>query len=313
MEMVRAACKRRHYSVRTEEAYSAWVRAFIRFNGLRHPSQLGRAEIVDFLNDLAVKRRLSASSQNQALCAIVFLYREVLGQEVGELEGLTRAKKPQRLPVVLTRAEVDLVLAQLSGAYRVMGGLMYGAGLRLSECCSLRVQDLDFGMRQLYVRCGKGQKDRVSVLPLSLEEGLRAQVAAARELLATDTAAGFAGATVAYALDRKLQGGLRLLPWQYVFSGSALVTRAEDGTRWRHHIDQTAVQKVVHAAVRRSGISKRASCHTLRHSFATHLLESGTDIRTIQTLLGHSSLKTTMVYTHVVRRGALGAVSPLDR
>lgn len=313
LDRVRDACRRRHYSLRTADAYAQWVREFVLFHGKQHPSTLGKEEIVAWLNHLSGARRLAASTQNQALCAIVFMYRHVIGSDVGELDGLDRAKKPQKIPVVLTRVEVDAVLGALRGVHLLMSQLLYGAGLRLLECCTLRVQDVDQELGQLIVHAGKGQKDRVTVLPQSVLPALREQVDAVKALFEQDLrVSGYGGATLPFAMERKLGRAALALPWQYVFPGSGLV-RADDGRLLRHHVDPTALQKAVHRAVLRSEIEKRASCHTLRHSFATHLLEAGTDIRTIQTLLGHSSLKTTMIYTHVVRRGALGAISPLDR
>lgn len=313
LDQVRDCCRRRHYSVRTEEAYISWIREYIRFHGLRHPSTLGREEMVAWLNELAGARKLAASTQNQALCAIVFMYKHVLGSEVGVLEGLDRAKRPGHIPIVLTRGEVDAVLGKLEGTHLLMGQLLYGAGLRLQECCMLRVQDIDQELGQLMVHSGKGQKDRVTVLPRAIVEGMREQILAVRDLRLQDLETReYAGATLPFALARKLDKASILLPWHYVFPATSLC-RDDDGRLRRHHLNPTALQKAVHRAVRASGIEKRASCHTLRHSFATHLLEAGTDLRTIQTLLGHGSVKTTMIYTHVIRRGALGAISPLDR
>lgn len=313
LDQVRACCRRRHYSVRTEEAYVSWVREFIRFHGIRHPATMGREEIVDYLNHLSGVRKLASSTQNQALCALVFLYKHVLDMEIGVLEGLERAQKPTRIPVVLTRGEVDAVLEGMSGVHALMGRLLYGAGLRLMECCSVRVQDLDLELGQILVHAGKGQKDRVTMLPRSVLPLLEGQLGVVRGLLERDRAVeGFRGPTLPYAIERKLGRSAMEIGWQYLFPGAGLI-QGPHGGLVRHHVDPSALQKATHRAVQQAGIGKRASCHTLRHSFATHLLEGGTDIRTIQTLLGHNSLRTTMVYTHVIRRGALGAISPLDR
>ena len=323
-------------SIRTEKAYVAWVERFLRFhrasNGSwKHPSQLGDPEINQFLIHLAVERKVAASTQNQALSAILFLYREILGQQV--TFHAARATTPKRLPVVLSRREVRQVLRAIpQGPFRTMAGLMYGAGLRLMEVCRLRVKDVDFARKQIIVRDGKGQKDRAVPLPDRLADALKRQIDHVKSLHADDLQRGAGYVWLPYALDEKYPRAARSLKWQYLFPSRNLSTdprsrealENEAGTETlrdtaqytqmrRHHIHETTVQKQVAAAVKRAGIAKHASCHSLRHSFATHLLEDGHDLRTIQELLGHNDLNTTMIYTHVSSVGATGTPSPLDR
>ena len=313
LDAVRRAVAVRHYSGRTADAYVAWVRRFVRFQGMRHPRELGPAEVAAFLSDLAVRGRVSAATQNQALAALLFLYREVLRRDIGRVGPLVRAKEPVRLPVVLTRAEVARVLRQIEGQARVVAGLLYGSGLRLLECVELRVKDIDLERREIRVRRGKGARDRVTVLPELLVTPLRRQLGWVRALHERDRARGGGRVALPGALARKLPGAAADWPWQWVFPARRTYRDAATVELRRHHVHPTAVQRAVAAAVRRAGLSKRATCHTLRHSFATHLIEDGYDIRTVQELLGHRSVETTMIYTHVLNRGGLGVVSPADR
>lgn len=289
-----------------------WVRRFVLFHGKRHPGELGPEAVREFLTHLAVERGVSASTQNQALGALVFLYREVLAREVGDLSGVVRAHAPLRLPEVLTRGEVRALLERLSGTEWLVAALLYGAGLRLVEALTLRVKDVDFERRQLRLRRAKGDKDRFAPLPEAVRSPLREQLARARELHARDLAAGFGAVALPGALAAKYPNAPREWAWQWVFPATRRYFDSAAGTERRHHLHETAIQRAVKRAVAAAGIAKRASCHTLRHSFATHLLEAGTDIRTLQELLGHASVSTTMVYTHVLNRGAAGVRSPLD-
>jgi integron integrase len=312
LDRLRTALRVRHASPRTEKAYVYWVRRFILFHGKRHPDELGPGAILAFLNSLAVDGHVSASTQNQALNAIVFLYRRVLEREIGQLGELVRARKPRRLPVVLSPAEVRALLARLGGVPRLVAGLLYGSGLRLLEALTLRVKDLDFAAHEIRVRDGKGRKDRGTPLPGSLEAPLALHLERVRALHDRDCRAGFGRVALPDALSRKLPGAARSWPWQWVFPATTRYRDGAAGTERRHHFHETAVQRAVTRAVRESGLTRRASCHTLRHSFATHLLQRGYDIRTVQELLGHRDLKTTMIYTHVLNRGGLGVRSPLD-
>lgn len=312
LDQLRLAIRRRHYSHRTEKAYTFWVRTFIRFHRLRHPRDMGPDELRAFLNYLASERRVAAATQNQALAALLFLYREVLHIELPWLEGVERARTPVRLPVVLTRDEVRAVLAALTGASWLVGGLLYGAGLRLQECISLRVKDIDFRYRQILVRDGKGMKDRVTMLPENVRVPLERHLANVQTLHERDLEAGFGRAPLPDALARKYQNADREWGWQFVFPSAVRSPHRDTGVEHRFHISPGTVQAAVHKAVRRARIVKPASCHTFRHCFATHLLESGYDIRTVQELLGHSDVKTTMIYTHVLNRGGRGVRSPLD-
>jgi integron integrase len=312
LDRLRAACRLRHYSLRTEEAYAGWARRYILFHGKRHPLEMGAAEVNAFLTHLAVEGHVSASTQNQAFSAILFLYKSVLQVDPGRIAGVVRASRPRRLPVVLTRAEVRLVLAKLDGTYRLMGQLMYGSGLRLLECLRLRVKDIDFGRGEVIVREGKGNKDRRTMLPAAVRPELAAHLERVRLLHEKDLAAGYGRVYLPDALDRKLPGAAAAFCWQYVFPSAKLSKDPRSGAVRRHHAHETAVSKAITGAVRRSGIRKRATSHALRHSFATHLLEDGYDIRTVQELLGHEDVSTTMVYTHVLNRGGQGVHSPLD-
>ncbi len=308
---MRAGLTARHYSRRTEEVYCHWVRRYVRFHQLRHPAELGDEEINAFLTHLAVTEHVSASTQTQALSALLFLYRQVLGREVGELD-LVRANKPRHLPVVLTREEVRRLLAGLEGDPRLVAALLYGSGLRLMEALRLRVCDLEPGRGELLVRSGKGGRDRVTMLPRSLQPALEAQLARGRALHERDLAAGWGRVELPGALARKYPKAPWEWRWQWVFPQQRRWRNRENGEEGRHHIHETIVQRAVTAAVRRAEIDKHATCHTLRHSFATHLLEDGYDIRTIQELLGHKDVRTTMIYAHVLNRGGQGVRSPID-
>jgi integron integrase len=312
LDRVREAIRLRHYSRRTEDAYVRWVTRFVRFHGLRHPDELGAEEIEEFLSHLAVRRKVAASTQNQALNALVFLYRHVLKAPFPDLEEVVRAKKPGRLPVVLTRDEVGRVLDLLDGTHSLVAGLLYGAGLRLLEALRLRVKDLDFAQNQVVVRDGKGQKDRITVQPAKMRSDLQLHLRTVKLLHEGDLRAGFGAVYLPGALAIKYPSAPRSWGWQYVFPAPARSVDPRTGTVRRHHLHESAVQKAVYRAVRAAGIDKPASCHTLRHSFATHLLEDGYDIRTVQELLGHSDVRTTMIYTHVLNRGGRGVRSPLD-
>ena len=312
MDDLREALHSRHYSLRTEQAYCLWVRRFIRFHGLRHPAEMGEREVNAFLTHLAVVERVSASTQTQALSALLFLYRHVVGRELGKLGDLIRARKSLHVPVVMSRGEVRALLAQLAGECWLMAALMYGTGMRLMECLRLRVLDLDFARHEIMVRDGKGAKDRVTMLPDTLAAPLTEQLRHVRFVHETDLAAGWGRVELPAALDRKYPRAPYEFRWQWVFPQQRRWTDHRSGNQGRHHIHPTILQRAVKEAVHRSGVEKRVGCHTLRHSFATHLLESGYDIRTIQELLGHKSVRTTMIYTHVLNKGGRGVRSPLD-
>jgi integron integrase len=312
LDAVREAIRLRHYSRRTEQAYIGWIRRYILFHGKRHPAGMGAEEVTRFLSSLAVDGKVSASTQNQALAALLFLYGEVLRVELPWLRDLVRAGRPQHLPVVLSRTEVGAVLLALRGTPRLMGALLYGAGLRLLECCRLRVKDVDFGANQIIVRSGKGDRDRVTLLPPAIVPALQRQLARVRSLHERDLRAGAGWVELPHALGRKYPNAGRELTWQWVFPATRTYREPASGQRRRHHLHETVVQRAVYLAVRESGLTKPASCHTFRHSFATHLLEDGYDIRTVQELLGHRDVRTTMIYTHVLNRGPAGVRSPLE-
>jgi integron integrase len=313
LEAVRLRMRRLGMSLRTEEAYVGWIRRFVLVNGKRHPIALGACEVESFLTMLASRDNVAASTQNQALAALLFLYREVLGVSLPWMEHIKRAKRPERVPVVLSREEVDRLLGAMVGRSWLVASLLYGGGLRLLECLRLRIHDLDFARGELVVRNGKGGKDRRTVLPQALFAPLLAQLAEAQRVHAHDLEQGYGRVALPTALARKYRNADREAGWQYVFPASTRSIDPRDGTERRHHVDESVIQRAVKAAVRRAGIAKRASCHTLRHSFATHLIEAGHDIRTVQELLGHADVSTTQIYTHVLNRGARGVASPLDR
>jgi integron integrase len=301
-----------HYSPRTEETYCHWAKRYILFHLKRHPAEMGEGEINAFLTSLAVKEKVSASTQNQALCALLFLYRHVLKRELGDFGEVVCARKPKRLPVVMTRDEVKAVLGHLIGDKWLMAGLMYGAGLRLMECLQLRVQEVDFQQGEVIVRDGKGGKDRRTMLPQSLAAPLQEHLRKVKSIHARDLAAGWGRVQMPDALDRKYPNAPAEWRWQWVFPQENRWLDIKTGEEGRHHIDASILQKAFKQAVGKAGLTKRATCHTLRHSFATHLLEDGYDIRTVQELLGHSDVKTTMIYTHVLNRGGKGVHSPMD-
>lgn len=312
LDQVRAVLQVQHYAIRTETAYLNWIRRYILFHQKRHPSDMNTPEIEAFITHLAVEEHVSASTQNQALAAILFLYHSVLQHELERPVDAVRAQARQRLPVVLDRSEVRQVIDCLSEPYRLMAQLMYGSGLRLMECLRLRVKDIDFAQHQLIVRSGKGDKDRDTLLPDALHPALRRQLRLAETLHQNDLEQGYGRVYLPNALERKYPNAQREWAWQYLFPASKLSTDPRSGLVRRHHVDESSLQKAIRAAVRQSGLTKPASCHTFRHSFATHLLERGYDIRTIQELLGHHDVKTTMIYTHVLNRGGKAVRSPLD-
>jgi integron integrase len=313
LDQVRQAIRTRHYSPKTEESYVHWIKRFIFFHNKRHPAEIGEREIGQFLSSLAADRHVSASTQNQALNAILFLYRDVLRKEIGYVDGVVRAKRPHRLPVVLTRQEVKSILGALdhSDWLRVM--LLYGAGLRLMECLQLRVKDIDFSTNQIIVRAGKGDKDRHTMLPTAMKESLAKHLETIKTQHQLDLEHGLGRVALPNALERKYPNAGKEWGWQWVFPASSHYTDRVTGERRRHHLHESVLQKAVKQAARKAGLAKPADPHTFRHSFATHLLEDGYDIRTVQELLGHRDVSTTMIYTHVLNRGGRGVNSPADR
>ena len=309
---MRARLRVMRYSPRTEERYVDWAVRYVRFHDMRHPKELGAREVEEFLTFLATEKHVAASTQNQALAALLYLYKEVLRQPIAYVDDIVRAKRPTRVPVVLTRDEVRRVLAVMAGTPQMVAQLLYGSGLRLMEACTLRVKDVDLERREITVRGGKGNKDRRTMLSAKMEEVLRRQTERVRRQLAIDARSGGGHAELPSAYGRKSATASRELSWQWVFPASREYADVESGERRRHHVHETVVQRAVKEAVRVAGLTKRASCHTFRHSFATHLLEDGYDIRTVQELLGHRDLNTTMIYTHVLNRGGLGVRSPAD-
>ena len=312
LDRLHLEARRRRLSPRTETAYAHWVRRFVRFHGLRHPRELGAADITAFLTHLAVTDRVAPSTQNQAFAALLFLFRQVLGIDPGPLPPATRARRPKRLPIVLSREEVRRLFAQLAGEPRVAAQLLYGSGLRLLEARRLRVKDVDLDRRELTVRSGKGDKDRRTMLAANLCAPLARQLEHARALWQADRRHGRPGVHLPHALARKYPNAGLEWPWYWLFPAPALWRDPDSGVVGRHHLHESRIQRAVRRAVRAAGIAKPASCHTLRHSFATHLLEAGYDIRTVQELLGHRELSTTMIYTHVLNQGRLGVRSPAD-
>ncbi|MDR7136239.1 integron integrase [Lysobacter niastensis] len=313
MDEVRARLRLKHYSVRTERAYLGWIRRFILATGKRHPRTLGGEEVEAFLSTLAVQGQVAASTQNQALSALLFLYKEVLGINLPWMEGVVRAKRPQRVPTVLSRDEAQRLLAQLDGRAWLLASLLYGTGMRLMECLRLRVKDIDFARNEVTVRNGKGGKDRRTVLPRSLAEPLKREVERARLLHQEDLLLGYGSVWLPFALARKYPNAAREWGWQYAFPAAQRSFDPRDGSERRHHVDDAVLSRALKRARLCAGIEKPVSAHTLRHSFATHMIEAGYDIRTVQELLGHKDVATTQIYTHVLNRGAGGVVSPLDR
>ncbi len=309
---LRAALQARHYSRKTEQAYGHWVARFVRFRQGRPPTAMAEADINRFLTHLALHEKVSASTQNQALAALLFLYRHVMGLDVGDLGEVIRARTPERLPVVMTREEVKAVLANLTGDKRLMAAIMYGAGLRLMECLRLRVQDLDFSRNEILVRDGKGAKDRITMLPESTTAPLQDHLKQVKTIHQQDVADGWGRVQLPHALDRKYPNAPKDWHWQWVFPQEHRWKNTETGEEGRHHVHETILQRAVKEAVRKAGVVKHAGCHTFRHSFATHLLQAGYDIRTIQELLGHKDVGTTMMYTHVLNKGGHGVRSPVD-
>lgn len=313
LHSLRAKLRLGHFSRRTEEAYVHWAYRFVVHHGRRHPRELGEREVVAFLTHLAVDRKLAAATQAQALAALQFLYRHVLDRPLTGMGGVPKAAAPVRLPVVLSAGEVQRILGQLDGVPRLMAMLLYGSGMRLLECLSLRIKDVDLERGEIWIRRGKGAKDRVTVLPRSARPLLAEHLAWVRALHGRDLAEGSGAVELPDAVRRKYPSAPRDWAWQWVFPARRRYVDRETGERRRHHLHESVMQRAMVAAVRGSGVGKRASCHTLRHSFATHLLEAGYDIRTVQELLGHRDVTTTMVYTHVLNRGGLGVRSPVDR
>jgi len=312
LDQIRDRIRTKHYSLRTETQYVQWIKRFILFHDKRHPQEMGAAEVEAFLTHLAVVGKVSASTQNQALSALLFLYKEVLSIDLPWLDKVVRAKQPQRLPVVLTRTEVQAVLTRMSGTYGLMANLLYGTGMRLMECVRLRVKDVDFEREEILIRNGKGAKDRITLLPKSLTGSLQAHLLQRRTLFDDDSRSGKASVYLPDALERKYPNAATDWAWQYIFPSGSFSIDPRSGVERRHHIDEKLLQRAMKKAVQASGITKLATPHTLRHSFATHLLDSGCDIRTIQELLGHKDVHTTMIYTHVLNKGGRGVKSPLD-
>ncbi len=313
LDQVRDKLRVKHYSIRTEQAYLGWIKRYIFFHDKRHPKDMGAEEIEAFLTHLAVEGNVAASTQNLAKSSLLFLYREVLEIQLPWLDNVTQAKAPKRLPVVLTVSEVQSVLSRLNGTHSLIASLLYGGGMRLMEAVRLRVKDVDFARREILVREGKGFKDRVTMLPEAVVAALKAHLEKVKVLHAEDLAQGYGEVYLPFALDKKYPNAGREWAWQYVFPSKSLSVDPRSGKTRRHHVDEKGVQRAVKQAVRDAELTKPATPHTLRHSFATHLLQSGYDIRTVQELLGHSDVSTTMIYTHVLNKGGKGVVSPLDR
>ncbi len=312
LDQVREEIRVRHFSLRTEEAYLHWIKRYIYFHQKRHPAEMGEKEITQFLTFLAVEKHVAASTQNQALSALLFLYKQVLKIELAWLNDVVRAKRPRHLPVVLSRQDVGKLFTHMTGANELIARLLYGTGMRLMECLRLRVQDMDFSYRQITVRSGKGAKDRVTVLPSSLMNPLQAQLRHAKSLHAQDLERGLGRVYLPFALARKYPNADRSWGWQYVFPSNAISKDPRDDQLRRHHLHEKNIQRAIKRAAVEAGLVRKTSCHTLRHSFATHLLEDGYDIRTVQELLGHKDVKTTQIYTHVLNRGGRAVLSPVD-
>ena len=313
LDLVKNAIRVRHYSLRTEESYVYWIRGFVRFNGLRHPRDLSAKEVTAYLTHLAVERDVAAATQQQALSALLFLYKQVLGIDLPWLDDIVRPKKPARLPTVLNEREVECILSLMEGVHGLMARLIYGTGLRLLECLRLRVKDVDFERREILVRDGKGAKDRVTMLPATLVAPLRNHLARSRVFFDLDRAASRPGVYLPHALERKYPVAGKSWAWFWVFPADGQSVDPVSGIERRHHQHEKSIQRALKKAVAQAGVCKPVSVHTLRHSFATHVLQAGYDIRTVQELLGHSDVSTTMIYTHVLNRGGRGVASPLDR
>jgi integron integrase len=312
LDTLRDTIRQKHLSIRTEKAYIQWVKRFILYHNKQHPLTLGPTHVNQFLTYLAVNLNVAASTQNQALNAIVFLYREIFHMPLKDIGEFVRAKRGQKLPTVLSKDEIKKIFAFLDGTYKVMAGLLYGSGLRLMECVRLRVQDVDFKYHSIIVRDGKGQKDRITTMPRFACEPLKLHLRKIKAIHLQDLNDGYGAVYLPYALKRKFTAAEKEWKWQYVFPAIHLSVDPRSGERRRHHVSESILQKRIRAAIRRAGIEKQASCHTLRHSFATHLLEDGYDIRTVQNLLGHKDVRTTMIYTHVLKLGGLAVRSPAD-
>lgn len=313
LDQVRQVIRLKHMSIKTEDSYVYYIRDFILYHNKKHPRDMGVPEIRTYLSHLAIEKNVAASTQNVARNALLFLYQKVLTIELPHLNGIEPAKRPQRLPVVFSRTEVQAILANLDGVHHLMASLLYGSGLRLTECLNLRIKDIDLEYRQVTVRDGKGKKDRITMLPEATIAPLKLQLERAKYLHEQDLAQGHGAVYLPYALERKYPNVNRQWAWQYVFPANNRSTDPRSGTVRRHHIYEDSLQRAMKTAIRKAGIAKHGSCHTLRHSFATHLLENGYDIRTVQELLGHKDVRTTMIYTHVLNRGGRGVRSPLDR
>lgn len=311
MDLVRNRIRTQHYSIRTEHAYLQWIKRFILFHQKQHPSTMGKPEVENFLTYLA-NNHSSSATQNQALSALLFLYKQVLQRPESEFIDVLRAKKSQHLPTVLSVTEIKQLFSHLNGLMELIAHLLYGTGMRLMECMRLRVQDIDFELNQIIIRNGKGSKDRITLLPNRLIEGLQQQVKHVKNTHAKDVAHGYGEVYLPNALAKKYPNAAKNLAWQYLFPADSLSIDPRSGNKRRHHLDEQLVQRYVKRAAQQANINKPVSPHTLRHSFATHLLQSGYDIRTIQELLGHSDIRTTMIYTHVLNKGGKGVISPLD-
>jgi len=312
LEQARGVLRAKHYSLKTEQSYINWMKRYVLFHNKRHPKDMGEAEINQFLTYLAVKENVAASTQNQALCAIVFLYKEIIGRDVDDLGKVIRAKKPKRLPIVLTVEEVRLIMHQLTGVPWLMVNMLYGAGLRQAECLRLRVQDIDFSYSQITVRAGKGDKDRFTMLPQLVKEPLKRHLEKVKHLHDMDLARGFGQVFLPTAIEKKYTNAAKEWAWQYVFPARELSVDPRSGIKRRHHQGEWVLQREIKQARIKAGLTKRISSHTFRHSFATHLLQNGYDIRTVQDLLGHNDVRTTMIYTHVIQQGGQGVRSPAD-
>ena len=312
LDQVRDVIRKKHYSLRTEQAYVDWIKRYIFFHDKRHPKDMGAPEIARFISHLATEKKVAASTQNQAFNALIFLYKQVLGIDVGDIGKTERAKRSQRLPTVMTREEVSMLLSVMKGVHQLMARLLYGCGMRLMECIRLRVQDIDFGQNQIIIRDAKGMKDRVTLLPEQIKPFLREHLEGVRTIHRQDIRSGLGEVYLPYALERKYPHASREWGWQYVFPSAKISVDPRSGKRRRHHASEDSLQRAVQKAARAVDMVKPVSPHAFRHSFATHLLEAGYDIRTVQELLGHKDVKTTMIYTHVLNKGAMGVKSPLD-